>query len=189
MWSASSPVVLPEEPDGFGGAPSRLGELWVEAVNALQMRGPQIATAPPLSSAGLVGLRTWLWTEQTNPQVWGDLSATADARPQGLNEWVDVQAEPVEIVWDMGEPGREPVHCNHPGEAYQANLHHHSPDCGFTYHRPSRTQPDGVYPITAITTWHIQWWVNGTWDGETQLQVGSQTTYRVNEIQVLVGGH
>jgi hypothetical protein len=187
LWAGSSLVVLAAAPEGVGGFASRLGELWVEAVNGLGLLGPAITTAPPLSTGGLVGLRTWLWTERSSPNVWGVLTATADARPEGLNEWVDVRAEPITIVWDLGEPDRAPVTCDHPGEEYRQGMQRHSPDCGFTYHQPSRTMPDGTYPVTAITTWRVQWWVNGAWDGQLDLQVGSTAPYRVDEVQVLVG--
>lgn len=187
VWASPTLVVLPAPPDGFGGSASRLGELWVEAVNTLQLRGPEITTAPPLAAGGLVGLRTWLWTSQDDPRVWGDVTATADARPGGLNEWVDVRAAPVAIEWDLGEPGRAPVRCDGPGEAYRPDRQDHWPECGFTYYQPSRSSAGEAYPITAITTWQVQWWVNGSWDGALELRVGSETSYRVQEIQVLVG--
>jgi hypothetical protein len=186
LWQAATLVVLPTPPDGFGSTPPPLAELWVEAVNRLQLRGPVIATAPPLHTAGVVRLPTWLWTEQS-PRVWGEVTATADARPGGVNQWVDVQAEARSITWDMGD-GSDPTLCHHAGVEWEPGMESQGHgECSYRYLRSSRGEPDGVFPLTATTTWRVQWWVNGSWDGELELQVGSAADYRVTEIQVLVG--
>jgi hypothetical protein len=185
LWQASQMIIGPESPPGLGGTPSVIPGLWVDAVNALAMRGPEIRTAPPLAGAALVNLPVWLWTEPGG-RVW----------PQGeplhefaaaAGERVDAYAEPLRIEWDMGD-GRGPVTCGGPGEAWEQGRSLLAPgECHHIYRQPSRHQPGGQFEITAITTWRVWWEINGTFDGELELEVGSTASYQVNEIQVLTG--
>jgi hypothetical protein len=179
-------VVLPGRPDFEGGEPPVVLRLWMEAVNELMMRGPEIATAPPLENAGLVRLPTWLWTE-TSPHTWPEPDElTATAGPVA-GEWVTAWAHAEQIEWHMGD-GSDPVTCEHAGTVWQPDLGAHPGDheCVHLYLRASRHEPDGVFEITAITTWHLEWEINGVWDGELRLQAATTTPYRVNEVQVLV---
>jgi hypothetical protein len=187
LWAEASLVALPSPPDGYNGTPSSLGELWVEAINRLQLRGPAIATAPPLHTAGIVRLPTWVWTER-DEHVWGEVTATADARPEGPNEWVTARAEAARIEWDMGDGG-EPVVCEHPGVPWEPGMEDRQGhgECSYRYLSPSRDEDGGTFTITAVTTWRVEWWVNGVWDGELELRVGSAADFKVTEIQVLVG--
>lgn len=190
LWRSSMLVLGPAEPPGWLGTPSLVPGLWVEAINSLRLRGPEIATAPPLDAAGLVRLPTWVWTENT-ARTWPEapLHARADARPEGVDSWVDAWAQPARIEWDMGD-GLPPTVCEHPGVAWQPGMDDDQGhgECSHRYLRPSRDQPDGFYEITAVTTWQVRWEVNGGADrGELEIQVGSTAPYRVNEVQVLVG--
>src|SRR5690606_38997415 len=122
--------------------------------------GPQVTTAPPADPGGLVRLPTWLWT--------GDTAATwpeqlhADAAAAGVR--VDAYAEPSYMEWDMGD-GQPPVRCDGPGAAWG---------------------PAGdVFRILAMTTWRVWWEINGDYDNEMEIQVGTTATYPVNEVQVL----
>jgi hypothetical protein len=161
--------------------------LWVEAVNALGMLGPEIGTAPPVTGSALVNLPVWLWTE-TGGAVWPqDGPLTATASDPVLPDWVDAFAEPVGMEWDMGD-GRDPVVCRDAGQAWEPGLDLRVPgECHHVYVRASRHQPDGQYEITAVTTWRVWWDINGVFDGEVELPVGSTTTYQVDEVQVLTG--
>jgi len=64
------------------------------------------------------------------------------------------------------------------------------PPCGHTYTTASRHLPDGRYEITGITTWEVTWSVTGGpsdgLGGTVTLNPQSQTTLRINEVQVLV---
>ncbi len=183
IWGGTGQlVVLPEAPPPAEPEPS-IAELWVEAVNQLAMRGPEITTAPPVRTGGLVHLPTWLWT--ANPaQTWPDrLQATAAAG--GVR--VDAHAEPSHLEWDMGD-GQPPLRCDGPGVAWgpESDVFHPPADaCRHTYQRASRTQPDGAFHILAMTTWRVWWEINGEYDNELQIQVGTTATYQVNELQVL----
>src|SRR5690606_19755974 len=63
------------------------------------------------------------------------------------------------------------------------------PPCGHTYTAASRHLPDGRYEITGITTWDVSWTVTGGpqsgASGTITLTPQSQTTLRINELQVL----
>lgn len=184
LWQRTQFIIGPENPPGYEGTPSVIPALWVEAVNALAMRGPEIRTAPPADSgAALVNLPVWLWTG-TGGRVWpqgGPLHEFAAAAGQR----VDAYAEPLRIEWDMGD-GRSPVVCDGPGTAWEPGRNLLEPGaCHHVYRRASRHQPDGRYEITAITTWRVWWEINGGYDGELELEVGATSPYRVAEIQVL----
>lgn len=175
-------VVLPEPPPAAEPEPS-IVDLWVEAVNQLTMRGPAVTTAPPADAGGLVRLPTWLWTDDT-AQTWPD-QLHADAAAGGVR--VDAYAEPSYMEWDMGD-GQPPVRCDGPGAAWGPESDVFNPPadaCRHTYLRSSRTQPDGVFRILAMTTWRVWWEINGEYDNEMEIQVGTTATYRVNEVQVL----
>lgn len=183
-WQASEYLVGPMNPPGYGGTPSVIPALWVEAVNALGMLGPQITTAPPVDGAGLVNLPVWLWTE-TGGNYWPEEDLHAVAAAAAVGQRVDAFARPLRIEWDMGD-GRDPVTCTGPGEVWRSGLNFLQPgECHHVYRRSSRHEPGGQYQITAITTWLVWWWINGEEDGELEIQVGSTTSYQVNEIQVL----
>lgn len=183
LWQASQMIIGPTNPPGYGGTPSVIPGLWVDAVNALAMRGPEIRTAPPATGSALVNLPVWLWTE-VGGRVWpvGDpLHEFAAAAGQR----VDAYAEPLRIEWDMGD-GQPPLTCGGPGTRWEPGRSLLEPgECHHVYRRASRHQPDGRFEITAITTWRVWWEVNGAFDGELELEVGSTTSYQVDEIQVL----
>lgn len=183
-WQAEQTIIGPANPPGFGGTPSVIPQLWQEAINALGMRGPQITTAPPDGGA-LVNLPVWLWTE-TGGTTWpvdDPLHASAAAAGQRVDAW----AEPRQIEWDLGD-GSDPLTCQGPGQAWQPGMDFLSPtDCHHIYRRHSRHLPGGSYQITAVTTWRVWWHINGSYDNELELQVGSTTDYQVMEIQVLTG--
>ena len=183
-WQATSFILGPENPPGFRGTPSVIPQLWQEAINALGMRGPDITMAPPNGGA-LVNLPVWLWTE-TGGTTWpvdAPLHASAAASGQRVDAW----AEPLRIEWNLGD-GSTPLICHGPGQAWQPGLDFLSPgECHHVYRRHSRNQPNGSYQVTAITTWRVWWHINGQYDNELELQVGTTTDYEVHEIQVLTG--
>lgn len=185
LWQASQFIIGPENPPGYQGTPSLIPVLWVEAVNALAMRGPEIRIAPPVDGAALVNLPVWLWTE-VGGRVWPQ-GAPLHEFAAAAGQRVDAYAEPVRIEWHMGDR-QPPVTCHGPGTAWERGLDLLDPgECHHVYRRASRHQPGGRYGITAITTWRVRWEVNGEPDGEQEVAVGSTTSYQVDEIQVLTG--
>jgi hypothetical protein len=61
-------------------------------------------------------------------------------------------------------------------------------ECHHVYVRASRHQPDGQYEITAVTTWRVWWHINGEFDNDVLIEVGTTASYPVYEVQVLTGG-
>lgn len=184
LWFGNALRVGPANLPGFDGTPSVIPGLWVEAVNALAMRGPQITTAPPIDTSAVVNLPVWLWTE-TGGTVWPEEELHQFAEAPEVGQRVDAYARPLRIVWEMGDD-QDPVTCQGPGTAWEPTMDFLRPgECHHTYRQASRNQPGDVFEITAMTTWRLRWEINGDPDGEFELQVGSTATIRVNEIQVL----
>jgi hypothetical protein len=100
---------------------------------------------------------------------------------------VTAEGNATQIEWNMGDGTT--VVCEGPGTPYEARYgDQHSPDCGHVYTEPSRGQPDGRYAVTAITTWHVEWWVEprgSAAEGEDFFDRDSSTTVRINELQVV----
>lgn len=158
--------------------------LIVDALDRLELRGPTIGTAPPAQgdSAGLVRLPVWLWNE-VDDRNWGTRPAVASAG--GITARAEAVA--TAIVWEMGDGTQ--VTCDQ-GVAWQPGMDVLDPPCGHRYARASRDQPDGRYQITAVTTWEVEWSVNGpsAASGTVTLHPESTTSLRIEEIQVLTGG-
>jgi hypothetical protein len=137
-----------------------------------------------ISPTGRVGLPVWMWTRKTET-TWGPLSATDT--DNGLTASITAQA--VEIVWDMGDG--HTVACRERGGDYIGTPYQpsyegkQSPDCGYSYTAPSRDQPGGRYTVTATTTWQITW-TAGASRGVFLVTRNSQTTLRIDELQVVV---
>jgi hypothetical protein len=178
-WFDQEERVLPGRPPFEGGAPPALLTLWEQAVNSLAMTGPEIGTAPPADQgAGVVRVPVWMWD--------GGAPATGPVTAgPALGRTVRARARVGEVLWDTGD-GSPPVACDQ-GVAWEQGMDVLDPPCGHPYPRASRDQPGGTFRITATTTWHLEWWVDGVWDGELFLPATSTTEIRVDEIQVLTG--
>jgi hypothetical protein len=157
------------------------GELAQRAVRLLPIRGPIIGLAPHPGGTGLVGLPVWLWAGRT-PAAWGPAQATA-AVP-GLA--VTARARAVRVTWAMGDGGQAVV-CDGPGTPYDPlSGEYASPDCGYTYSAASRTEPGGVFRVTATASWSVTWWVvGGGATGALTTTATSVTTVEIGEMQVV----
>ncbi len=172
-------VVLSGAPSGFGSVVVTPADLAVEAVEMLELRGPEIGMAPPPGSTGLVGLPVWLWTE-VSESTWGPATATASVPELS----VTATAQAVRVVWDMGDGTK--VTCRTPGTPYSMSYGGvPSPTCGHLYTAPSGGQPGNAYPVTATTTWEVSWSGGGA-SGVITVTRSSSTSVRVGELQVLV---
>jgi hypothetical protein len=149
------------------------------ALAKIRLVGAQIGIAPDPAGAGLVGLPVWLWTAVT-PNTWGPL--TAEETNNGLTARIRAQA--VQIAWNMGDG--HVVTCANPGTPYDPSYGGNpSPTCGHTYSTSSHNQPGGRYTITANTTWRVEW-TAGASSGVFVVVRTSQTTVRIDELQVVV---
>jgi hypothetical protein len=146
------------------------------------MEEPRIGLVPSPGGAGLVGLPVWMWTN--NPEVtWvGDPDRlTATVTVPGVE--VTATAFSSRIIWDMGDGSV--ILCWNPGIAWESSKKDSpSPWCGYTYGRPSRGQPGGVYNIVATTIWDVHWEGGGR-IGDLTIYRASTSQLRIEELQVV----
>jgi hypothetical protein len=168
-------------PNGAGG-PTPL-ELAEQALAEILLSPPNIQMAPSTTGVGgLVGLPVWMWDKinPASPNTWGPLTNSKSFG--GLT--VNIRAEGVSIVWNMGDGHR--VTCDNPGTVYAAtDGAKASPDCGYRYTKPSYSKRNGKYAITATATWHVNW-AGGGQNGVIVVTRVARATVRINEAQVVV---
>jgi hypothetical protein len=167
--------------NGPAGAPAVTpAQLAQQAWNELKLPLPQVGTAPPRGSAGLVGLPEWVWVPASQ---WRPLTKRADAG----GVWAQVTATPKQVIVAPGA-GLSPVTCAGPGTAYApgrpASSQH--TDCSYTYARSSAGQPGAVYRVTVRVVWGGVW-VGSGGAGGTLPDISRSTTFglRVAEAQSL----
>jgi hypothetical protein len=171
VWSATNPA--------GGPTPAQLAS---QAIKELPLQGPEIGISPRLTpnGVGLVGLPVWLWTTVTD-ETWGPISRTASV--PGLSVTATARAQ--SIHWDMGDG--QSTTCDNPGTPYTASYGNSaSPTCGYRYSTASSTasHPGGQYPVTATTTWRIDW-AGGGDSGSLTVTRQSQSSVEIGEIQVV----
>ncbi|GAA1026180.1 hypothetical protein GCM10009557_02960 [Virgisporangium ochraceum] len=166
-WSLNPPT----------GGPSP-EELAREALAKIRLLGAAVGTAPGPDGAGLVGLPVWLWTAVT-PNTWGPITSSASSG--GLT--VTITGRATRIVWSMGDGST--VTCHNPGTPYDAGYADQpSPNCGHVYQKASRSRPSGVYRISAVTHWRVDW-AGGGQSGVIDTTRQSSTTLAIDELQVV----
>ena len=112
---------------------------------------------------------------------------TASASAGGVS--VTATAEPVSVMWSMGDGGS--VTCRGPGTPYPSDPSVHppllSPTCGYTYGRPTATPREKSFPVTATVDWRVTWSGTGNSGGTfPNLRTSSGTQVQVAEVQALV---
>jgi hypothetical protein len=175
---------FPTGPPGApgGGAPAVTpGQLAITTLRTLPIPEPDVRTAPPRGSDGLVGLPEWFWV--TN---WNSHTDTAVAG----SVWATVTARPTSTSISPGS-GQSPVTCPGPGTAYNPNITaaaQHS-TCSHQYVRSSAGLPGSAYTVTVTVTWGGTWTGSGG-TGGTLPPLTRSTTFarRVAEAQALTGG-
>ncbi|WP_229882442.1 ATP/GTP-binding protein [Streptomyces alanosinicus] len=145
-----------------------------QAVDKMLLAGPRIDINPKPGGKGLVGMPVWMAAD-TAKTTWGPNSASASAG--GVT--VTATATVSRVVWDMGDGTS--VTCTTPGTVYKKSFGlKASPDCGHVYAQPSDQQQGGTYPVTATSTWTVDWQVNG--GGEN----GTLTAVRQSGVQLTI---
>lgn len=168
---------------GAGASPNVTpGQLATEAWKALQLPKPEIHTAPPRGTAGLVGLPEWVWIPRSQ---WRPLSKRAAAG----GVWAQVTARPERLSIEPGS-GLAARSCAGPGMAYDparpASGQH--TDCSYTYGRPSVSRPGAVYRVKVTVVWSGAWTGSGGTGGALpDLSRSSTFSLRVGEAQGLYG--
>jgi len=149
------------------------------AADRLELPAPRPATSPRQGSDVAVGVPVWLWLESAP----GEVSATASV--PGLS--ATVTAQPVEVVWDMGD-GTEVV-CAGPGVAWAPGLADVASDCQHTYRRTAIRLPGEVFAGSVTTRWRARWSATDGSSGQLEsLSRSAPFTVRVVEVQAVNGG-
>lgn len=140
--------------DGTDAAPTVTPrQLAQRAWNDLHLPLPDVRTAPPRGSAGLVGLPEWVWVPRTQ---WQPMSRRVSAG----GVWAQVTATPTHLTITPGD-GHAPMSCGGPGTAYdprRSALAQHA-SCSYTYLRSSAAMPGSAYRVRVTAVWA------GTWSG------------------------
>ncbi|MFE7302557.1 ATP/GTP-binding protein [Streptomyces sp. NPDC057579] len=163
-------MVWAADPPTGGVDPAVLAQ---RAVDKMRLRGPDIGIVPKAGGHGLVGLPVWMWTAKT-AEAYGPNTASASAGAVTVTATATVDR----IEWDMGD-GHQ-VTCTTAGTPYKSSYgKKSSPDCGYRYLRSSKDEPGAKYPVTATSTWTIDWRGAG--------QTGQLTQTRQSQTQVSIG--
>ncbi|MFJ8787000.1 ATP/GTP-binding protein [Streptomyces sp. NPDC102476] len=142
------------------------------AVDSMTLLGPDIAS-PRAAGKYTVGVPMWMWVNQS-ATTFGPNTASASAG--GIT--VTAAAKVSKIVWSMGDGAS--VTCNGPGTPYTSSEGMaQSPTCGHVYSKTSAGAQGAKFPVTATSTWTINWQGGG--------QAGQLTEVRQTNVQVAVG--
>ncbi|MFF7550802.1 ATP/GTP-binding protein [Streptomyces canus] len=142
------------------------------AVDSMTLLGPDIAS-PRAAGKYTVGVPMWMWVNQS-ATTYGPNTASASAG--GIT--VAATAKVSKIVWSMGDGSS--VTCNGPGTPYTSSEGMaQSPTCGHVYSKTSAGAQGAKFPVTATSTWTINWQGGG--------QAGQLTEVRQTNVQVAVG--
>ncbi|WP_028808683.1 hypothetical protein [Streptomyces canus] len=142
------------------------------AVDSMTLLGPDIAS-PRAAGRYTVGVPMWMWVNQS-ATTYGPNTASASAG--GIT--VTATAKVSKIVWKMGDGAS--VTCNGPGTPYTSSEGMaQSPTCGHVYSKASAGAQSANFPVTATSTWTINWQGGG--------QAGQLTEVRQTNVQVAVG--
>jgi hypothetical protein len=162
-------VWLAEPPEQETIDPAVLAQ---RAVDSMTLLGPDIAS-PRAAGRYTVGIPLWMWVNQSATSYGPN---TASASAGGIT--VTATAKVSEIVWQMGDGAI--VTCSGPGTPYQTSeAMTESPTCGHVYSKTSAAAENGKYPVTATSTWTIDWQGGGA--------TGQLTETRQSNVQVAIG--
>jgi hypothetical protein len=162
-------VWLAEPPEQATVDPAALAQ---RAVDSMILLGPDIAS-PRAAGKYTVGVPMWMWVNQS-ATTYGPNTASASAG--GIT--VAATAKVSKIVWQMGDGAS--ITCNGPGTPYTSSQGMaQSPTCGHVYSKTSASTQNGRFPVTATSTWTIDWQGGG--------QAGQLTEIRQTNVQVAIG--
>jgi hypothetical protein len=150
------------------------------ALGQLRPPTPEILTAPPRGSKGVVGLPEWFWL---NPLSAGPITKRLAIGPI----WIELTASAQALTIS---PGRSlaAFTCPGTGTAYVAGAPYAS-SCSYTYQVSSALQPSAVYSVSATVDWGGTWVGSGNTGGTLPtIPVTSTFTVPVAEAQALNGG-
>jgi hypothetical protein len=146
-----------------------------EAASRLVVDPPEVQLSPKTDVNQITQLTTWMWV--TN---WDSQSASASV--PGVTS--TVTAKPTTVTWDMGNGDQ--VVCNGPGTPFDFSRPEESQatDCSYTYRHSSRTQPGGVYQVSATMSYDVSWSAEGAPGGGALPAVSETSTFPVRVIEI-----
>lgn len=155
-------------------------DLAEQAIQRMRLKVPRLGTTPLNPEAPtVVGVPTWLWLADQDPQSYGPITRTATAGATTVTATAHVTS----VTWDLGDGTT--IICASPGTPWTpAHGTGPSPNCGHTYQRPSLDQPDRTYDLTATTHWQVDWHGAGQ-TGQITFALTGSRELEVTEIQVL----
>lgn len=157
-------------------------DLLAEAGNQLSLPLPDVRTAPPRGSDGLVGLPEWFWAD---PAQWRPMSA----RVAVGGVWAQVTARPARMQIQPGTGAS--LACAGPGTPYNPRLaaSGQQTSCSYTYAESSDGLPGNAYQASVTVTWTAAWQGSGG-TGGTLPPLGRTTAFAlpVTEAQALNPG-
>lgn len=142
VWIAGAPPVV---------SPAVLAR---QARARLKLPEVRVSLSPP--GRQLTHFPTWLTVD---PSSWQPRSATASV--PGVS--VTATARPAKATWTMGDHSVDRpqgvVVCDSPGTQFRSGMDpaQPSPDCGYTYRRPSAGAPGAKFTVTVTITWEVTW--------------------------------
>lgn len=142
VWIAGAPPVI---------SPAVLAR---QARARLELPEVRMSISPPRRQ--LTHFPTWLTVSRSS---WRPASATASV--PGVS--VTATTRPMKATWQMGDRSIDRpqgvVVCNGPGTPFRAGMDPApgSPDCGYTYRRPSAGAPGNTFTVTVTITWEVTW--------------------------------
>jgi len=157
-----------------------------EVIGRLAVQGIDIGFAPDPDAAGsrgFVGMPVWMWVDSVTAENYGPY--TVAEVEQGVA--VTANAQVTSVRWVMGDG--QSVSCAGTGVKYQVALGVvDSPSCGYRYQTTSADQPGGLFTVTAISNWQVDWNAGGATGSQT-IERESTTQVDVRELQsVNIGG-
>lgn len=150
IWSANPPPGA-----GQQLTPQQVAQLAIKKMNmnAINVGLVPTPTESNPNAMGVIGVPVWMWASNPTSTTYGPLTASASAG--GITVTATATVERVE--WDMGD-GSAPINCGQ-GTPYNSSVDgtKASPDCGYTYQKPSWNKPKHRYTVTASSYWKVDW--------------------------------
>lgn len=185
VWGCDRTVSIPENTWFVPGgeAPPDPGEMAETIVKSMPLVKPTVHMAPQPPLMTYVGLPTWLWMGENQ---WSNVTASATIG----STTVTVVAEPIRVTWDLGD-GMET--CTSAGRKWQKGMSSdEQTDCSYAFRHVSDFEPDGVFKVTAVISYAVNWTCSGTCLstagtlGEVPGFTSDATTIQVGERQSVV---
>lgn len=150
-----------------------------QAIFKMTFLAPPIQMMPPQGSEGAItGVPAWMWV---TPGVTTTGPQTASASAGGIT--VTATGIVTQVLWEMGDGAAVPCGIGTPYDpSYGGDP---SPTCGYVYEvKSTKDDPNGVYTVTATSTWTITW-SGGGQSGVEVMDLSSSVPLRVTEINVI----